>query len=155
MWKTDKLKNLKKANILDESKFLENKGLLNENTDVLEKSIIMSLLKNGINEIDFDLKVSKMGDLTTLHLNVNGYEVDFIFDIERTQRGYNKPAVTTGPPENWSPDESEGSEFEYELEGVNISKDGQLLHKGKYETFDELFNKKIVPYIEKVHGENI
>jgi hypothetical protein len=74
MRKIDKLKNIQRANILAEQRYLMSKGLLNENLSNKEQAILNDILKeiNNLQEADFNTVIKKVKDYASKGLLTAG-----------------------------------------------------------------------------------
>jgi hypothetical protein len=74
MRKSDKLKNIQKANMLSEQRYLLSKGLLNENLSDKEQYILNNILKeiNNLQEADFNKVIKKVKDYASKGLLTAG-----------------------------------------------------------------------------------
>jgi hypothetical protein len=125
MRRFDKLKNMKKANLLAEQRY---KFMLNESTEMDLMSIITQKIEGFSNEdSDFDdsnFTISLFNDriegLIMNGMNIDTIVIDIAGKYDVTSHGYYSPGKSYGPPEDSYPDESEDAEFDIVITSVKI-----------------------------------
>lgn len=125
MRRFDKLKNIKKANLLAEQRYMVK---LNESTDVdLINFVVNNIQKFWVEQNDFDKTAFSLEFMTDKIEGVvfNGTNLENIvlqvrgtYDV--TSRGYYSPGKSYGPPEDSYPDESESPEFDIVINNFDI-----------------------------------
>jgi|LakMenEpi03Aug12_release.lakeMendotaPanAssembly.Ray.scaffolds.fasta_scaffold1309825_1 hypothetical protein len=127
MKRFDKLKNIKKANILAEQRY---KLRLIESTELDLMSVIgQKTMGFSVEDINFDngkFKITlfndKFDNLVMNGINIDGIGVDIDGTYEMLSRGYYRPGKYSGPPEDTYPDESENPEFDVVIDNIKIER---------------------------------
>ena len=145
MKRFDKLKNIKKVNILAEQRY---KLKLNESTD----SDLINLINQKIGGFskedgDFDdnkFTISLINDriegIVINGVNVNVIAIDVAGSYRMTSAGYYRPGKYHGPPEDSYPDESENPEFDIVITDIKI---GSVDEDGNTTTIMELSDSNV------------
>jgi hypothetical protein len=125
MRRFDKIKNMKKANLLAEQRY---KTMLNESTD----DDIINIVNQQVNAFSLEEDYFDNGkfEMSYFGPKVEGivYENEAVSNIglntegtyEMTSKGHYAPGRCYGPPEDCYPDESEDPEFDINIRYVSI-----------------------------------
>jgi hypothetical protein len=127
MRRLDKLKNMKKANLLAEQR---HRTMLNESTEMDLINIITKKIQTFSNEdSDFDdsnFTISLFSDrvegLIINGMNIDSIVIDAAGKYDVTSYGHYSPGKCYGPPEDCYPDESEDPEFDIMFTSIKIGR---------------------------------
>jgi hypothetical protein len=127
MKRFDKLKNIKKANILAEQRY---KRRLIESTELDLMSLIgqkatgfsMEGSDFGNGKFKITLFNDKFDNLVVNDVNIDGIGVDVDGTYKMLSSGYYRPGRCYGPPEDCYPDESENPEFDVVINNIKIDR---------------------------------
>lgn len=126
MKRFDKLKNIKKVNILAEQRYSRR---LNESSEIDLINVITQKINDFWEEdSDFDssnfkiiLLNDKIDGLVINGINIDTIEIVANGEYRMTSAGYYRPGRYHGPPEDSYPDESENPEFEIVFKEIKIN----------------------------------
>lgn len=122
MKRFDKLKNIKKVNILAEQRYSRR---LNESSEIDLINVITQKINDFWKEDgDFDdnnFKIILLNDKIDGLNGVNTIEIIANGKYRMTSAGYYRPGRYHGPPEDSYPDESENPEFEIVINEIKIN----------------------------------
>jgi hypothetical protein len=127
MRRFDKLKNIRKANLLSEGRYI---AKLNESTSVDLINIIIDKIKTfsdsergnfSFEKNEFSLIIiSEIDGLVINGVNINKIETTIYGRYNVLSHGYFRPGKYSGPPEDSYPDEGEDTEFDIVITNVEI-----------------------------------
>lgn len=134
MRRFDKLKNIKKANILAEQR---HRTMLNESTEMDLINIVTQKIETfSVEDSDFDdnnftmsLFNDRIEGLIMNGMNIDTIGIDIAGKYDVTSYGHYSPGKCYGPPEDCYPDESENPEFNIVITSVkigSIDEDGDI-----------------------------
>ena len=126
MRRLDKLKNMKKANLLAEQR---HRTMLNESTEmdlinlIINKFKGFSIEENDIDDNTFWMKLynDRIEGVVFNGININDIQLQISGTYKMTSPGYYSPGKCYGPPEDCYPDESENPEFDIVINKFEIS----------------------------------
>ena len=127
MRRFDKLKNIKKVNLLAEQRYVSR---INESTEMDLFNIIGQKAEGFSKEDgDFDnnkFEISLLNDridgLTMNSINIDAIVIDAMGKYNMISNGYSAPGRYYGPPEDSYPDESENPEFDVLVTDIKIGR---------------------------------